>query len=131
MYLIATSLPRITSEHNADIVFLDKTLESYTKDWRDAKLFGSYDEALEESKNDMSNDDFVIHKKAVEFNERYLQRRVEWEQEKTELLKTISVLSEKLSTMSKTYHQDQFKYKMRLNCDRIEKILKNDRGEIK
>jgi hypothetical protein len=127
MYLVATSLPRITSEHGADIVFLDETLENYTKDWTGAKLFDSYDEALEESKVDKSNEDFVIHENVVELKERYQQKRVEWEQEKTELLHTISVLTEKMSTMTKTYHQDQFKYKMRLNCDRIKSEIKKDR----
>ena len=61
MYLIATSKPHLTSSYNADIVFLDETLESYTTHWEGAKLFESYDEALEESKIDISNDDFVIH----------------------------------------------------------------------
>jgi hypothetical protein len=126
MYLVATSLPRITSEHGADIVFLDETLENYTKDWSSAKLFDSYDDAIEESKIDMSNEDFVIHENVVVLKEKYQRQRVEWEQEKTELLHTVSVLSEKLSTMSKTYHQDQFKYKMRLNCDRIKSEVKKD-----
>jgi hypothetical protein len=61
MYIVATSKPHITSEHKADIVFLDGTLENYTKNWRNAKLFETYDEALEESKIDITNDDFVIH----------------------------------------------------------------------
>jgi hypothetical protein len=126
MYLVATSQPRLTSEHNADIVFLDKTLESYTKDCSNAKIFDSYDEALEEAKVDMSNDDFVIHENVVVLKEKQQIQRVEWEQEKTELLHTISVLMEKLSTLTKTYHQEQFKYKMRLNCDRIKNKKKDD-----
>ena len=64
MYVIATphpSPPRITEKYNTQIIFLDDTLENYTTNLSEAKLYDSYEEAIDEAKEDVSNHDFVLH----------------------------------------------------------------------